>query len=259
MISGIDDVAYDAGYSVMVFQSNESYNREVIATESLLNNRVDGILISITKETRQYNHLQRIIDREVPLVLFDRVCDEIDTDKVIVDDYHGSYHATKHLIQTGCKRIAHFAGPPGLKLADLRRNGYMEALRDHNMKIERDLLVFCDNYKHASIRTRQLLSSLNPPDAILAVNELTATGIIKTAKEMGVGVPEKLSVIGFTDSLISQVIQPTLTSIDQHGYEIGQMAVQILLDRMLGTVNHPDRMVKEIKTTLVIRESTRRL
>ena len=257
VISGIEDVAYDAGYSVMIYQSNESYNREVIAVKSLLNNRVDGILISVSKETRNYDHLKEIKEHSVPFVMFDRVCDEIIADKVIVDDYQGAYNATRHMIVTGCRRIAHFAGPPGLKIADLRRSGYTDALIDHNLKIERDLVIFCDNFNQAIIRTKQLMSNPQPPDAIIAVNELTATGVIKAAAEIGTRVPQDLSVIGFTNGLISQVVHPTLTTVDQHGYQIGQTSVQMLLDRMIRNETDYPAVEQVIKTDLVVRESTR--
>src|SRR6056300_1099283 len=135
VISGIEDVAYDAGYNIMIFQSNESFNREVIATMALMDARVEGILISLSRETRNYDHLANILKNGVPLVMFDRVCDEIKTDKVTVDDFEGAYNAVTHLIRSGCKRIAHLAGPPGLRITDLRRNGYIEALKDNKCEI----------------------------------------------------------------------------------------------------------------------------
>ena len=154
VISGIEDVAYDAGYNVMIFQSNESFNREVIATTALLDARVEGILISLSRETRDYLHLQNILGNGVPLVMFDRVCDDIKTDKVTVDDFEGAYNAVSHLIRTVCRRIAHLAGPPGLNITELRKNGYLEALKDHKLEIDRDMLLYCDNFNQAQIRTK---------------------------------------------------------------------------------------------------------
>jgi len=258
VISGIEDVAYDAGYNVMIFQSNESFNREVIATTALLDARVEGILISLSRETRDYLHLQNILSNGVPLVMFDRVCDEIETDKVTVDDFEGAYNAVSHLIRTGCRRIAHLAGPPGLRITELRKNGYLEALRDHKLEIERDLLLYCDNFNQAQIRTKQLMNRYHPPDAIFTVNDFTATGVVKSLHELKIKIPEEVSVIGFSNGLITQVTYPTLSTVDQHGYQMGQVSVQLLLDRLLSN-NSPQPYIHQVlKTELIIRESTRR-
>lgn len=257
VISGIEDVAYDAGYSVMIYQSNESYNREVMACETLVASRVEGILISSSKETRDYDHLRRILDNGMPVVMYDRVFDEIKTDKVTVDDFEGAYNAVCHLAATGCKRIAHLAGPPGLRITDLRKSGYLEALKDNNLKIDRDLIIYCDNFKQSLIRTKQLMNMPQPPDAIFTVNDLTATGVMKSLHEMGLRVPSDVSLVGFSNSLISQVTNPPLTTVDQHGYQMGQTAIQLLLDRLMNTQSSRPFIHQVIKTDLIVRESTR--
>ena len=257
VISGIEDVAYDAGYNVMIFQSNESFNREVIATTALLDARVEGILISLSRETRDYGHLSNILDNGVPLVMFDRVCDDIKTDKVTVDDFEGAYKAVDHLIGTGCRRIAHLAGPPGLRITDLRRNGYTEALRDNKMEIDRDLVIYCDNFNQAQIRTKQLMNRIQPPDAIFTVNDFTATGVVKSLHEMKIRIPEDVSVIGFSNGLITQVTHPSLSTVDQHGYQMGQVSVQLLLDRLMSRQVEQPFIHQVLKTELIIRDSTR--
>ena len=257
VISGIEDVAYDAGYNVMIYQSNESYNREVIALEALASSRVEGILIAISKETRNYEHLQRILNNDIPLVMYDRVADEIQSDKVTVDDYEGAYNAVCHLAATGCKRIAHLSGPPGLRITDLRKSGYLDALRDNGLKIDRDIVVYCDTFKQSLIRTKQLMNMPHPPDAIFTVNDLTAAGVMKTAHEMGIRVPADLSLVGFSNNLMSEVTNTTLTTVDQHGYQIGQTAIQLLLDRLMNKNSARPYIHQVIKTDLIIRESTR--
>lgn len=257
VISGIEDVAYDAGYNVMIFQSNESANREIIATQALLDARVEGILISLSRETGNFDHLRNILNQDVPLVMFDRVCDDIKTDKVTVDDFEGAYNAISHLISTGCKRIAHLAGPPGLRITDLRRNGYLEALRDGGLKTDRDLIFYCDNFNKARIRTKQLMNHANPPDAIFTVNDNTATGVIKSLHELGIRIPGDVSVVGFSNGDIAQVTHPTLTTVDQHGYKMGQTSVQIMLDRLMNPVASQPFIHQVLKTELIIRESTR--
>jgi len=257
VISGIEDVAYDAGYNVMIYQSNESYNRELIAIQALMNSRVEGILVSLSKETKNFDHLRNILDHNVPLVLFDRICEEIETDKVTVDDYQGAYTAVSHLIRTGCRRIAHLSGPPGLLIADYRRSGYMDALKDNNLKINRDLVIYCDNFKQALIRTKQLMNLPDPPDAFFTVNEFTATGVVKSLYDMGIKIPEQVSVFGFSNGLITQVTNPALSTVDQHAYQIGQTSVQLLLDRLINTHAARPFIHQVIKTELIIRESTR--
>lgn len=259
VISGIEDVAYDAGYNVMIYQSNESFNREVMACEALVSSRVEGILIAFSKETRNYDHLKRVLDSGMPVVMYDRACDELQTDKVTVDDYEGAYNAVTHLAATGCKRIAHLSGPPGLRITDLRKSGYLDALRDNGLKIDRDLIMYCDNFRQSQIRTKQLMNLPNPPDAVFTVNDLTAAGVLKTAQEMGIRVPKDLSLCGFSNNLMSQVTNPTLTTVDQHGYQMGQTAIQLLLDRLMNTNTTRPYIHQVIKTNLIIRESTRPL
>jgi LacI family transcriptional regulator len=257
VISGIEDLAYDAGYNVMIFQSNESYNREVIEIQALLASQVEGILISLSKETRNCEHLQNVLDLGIPLVMFDRVSKDLDTDKVTVDDYQGAYHAVTHLIRIGCVRIAHLSGPPGLDIADLRKSGYIKALLDNNMEMDRDLIMCCDNFKQARIRTKQLMNLPNPPDAIFTVNDLTATGVVKSLHELGIPIPDKVSVIGFSNEEISQVTHPALSTVDQHGYLIGQTSIQLLLDRLMAQGSNLPFIHHVIKTELILRDSTR--
>ncbi len=257
VISGIEDVAYDAGYNVMIYQSNESYNRELIAVQALMNSRVEGILISLSKETRNFDHLNNVLGHGIPIGMFDRVCEEIETDKVTVDDYHGAYMAVSHLIRTGCRRIAHLSGPPGLPIADFRRNGYVDALRDNNLKINRDLIIYCDNFKQALIRTKQLMNLSEPPDAFFTVNEFTATGVVKSLYDLKIRIPEDVSIFAFSNGLITQVTNPALSTVDQHAYQIGQTSAQLLLDRLLNQQVSRPFIHQVIKTELIIRESTR--
>jgi LacI family transcriptional regulator len=257
VISGIEDLAYDAGYNVVIFQTNESFNREVTGLQALIASRVEGILISLSKETRNYEHLKNVLDLGIPLVMFDRVSRELDTDKVTVDDYQGAYQAVNHLIRTGCRRIAHLSGPPGLEIADQRKSGYIQALLDNNLESDRDLIMYCDNFKQARIRTRQLMNLSNPPDAFFTVNDLTAIGVVKSLHELNIAIPEKVSVIGFSNEDISQVTHPALSTVDQHGYMIGQASIQLLLDRLMAQGSGLPFIHHVIKTELILRDSTR--
>jgi len=259
VISGIEDVFYQENYNIIICQSQESYEREIKNVQTLLSSHIDGILMSISKETKKFDHIKNIQEIGLPLVFFDRIAEEIDTDKVIVDDFGGGYLATEHLIKIGCKRIAHLYGPLNLLIGKNRFNGYKKALEDHNMSLNPELTVFCDSYEKALTKTRKLLQSPYPPDGIFAVNDLTAMGTIKTIKDMGFRVPEDISVVGFTNWLISRFADPPLTTIDQKGYLMGTEAARLLLKRINneGGDEEARPITKLLDSELIIRDSTR--
>ncbi len=176
VISGIEDLANESGYHVMFCQSNESYSREVRAVQTLLASRVDGILVSLSKVTENFDHFRRIIDSGIPLVFFDRICEELQTDRVIVDDETGAYEAVKHLILTGCRNIVHLAGPPNLNIAKNRKNGYLKALSEYNIKVCGENIIRCDSPADAARIIPELAGRYPRPDGIFAVNDLTAAG-----------------------------------------------------------------------------------
>src|SRR5512145_2321592 len=219
VISGIDEAAVAAGYNVMFFQSNESYEREVLNMQSLINSRVDGVLMSIAKGTKKFNHIKLLIDNNIPVVFFDRACDDIETDRVIVDDFEGAFNAVDYLIKTGCTRIAHYSGPQHVQICYLRKRGYISALEKNGLTVNDDLILPCDSYEDALEVTRILMSRQKPPDAIFTVNDMTAVGTLNAIKAMGFKVPNDVSIVGFTDGLISSVTDPLLTTVSQHGFE----------------------------------------
>jgi DNA-binding LacI/PurR family transcriptional regulator len=257
VIGGIEDVAYDSGYHVMFCQSSELYAREVKSVETLLSTRVDGILVSVSKATENFDHFRKIQENGIPLVFFDRVCDDIDADKVIVDDEAGAYEAVSHLIEIGCKNIVHLAGPPNLLIGKNRENGYLRALRDHKIPIDRNNVIRCDSREDAELVVPGLLKRAVRPDGIFAVNDMTAAMSMKIIINMGFRVPEDIAVVGFTGELISEITNPTLTSVAQHGYLIGKEAVRLLIDR-LETKHDLPFQTKIIKTELIVKGSTTR-
>jgi LacI family transcriptional regulator len=257
VISGIEDFAYGSGYHVMFCQSNETYLREVQAVQTLLSSRVDGILVSVAKVTRDFEHFRKIIDDRIPLVFFDRICDEIETDRVIVDDETGAYEAVKHLIKTGCRNIIHLSGPPDLNIGRDRKNGYIKALKDYNLPVLEENIINCDTSGEAVKVVPGLLNRKNKPDGIFAVNDLTAAEAMKIVKQGGYKVPEDISIVGFTSGMISDITDPSLTSVEQHGYIIGEEAVKLLIGRIERKKEMPFQ-TKIIRTELVIKDSTRR-
>lgn len=256
VISGIEDVAYDAGFTVIICQSNEKYDREVANVKTLLSHRVDGVLVSISKETKQYDHLYSIQERNVPMVFFDRIIPEIKTDHVIIDDLKASYDATKHLIEGGKKRIAHFAGPQNLLIGRERRAGYEQALREANLPVIPELIIEADSFDKAIKATNRLLDMQPPPDGIFAVNDLTAIGAMQTLQKHGVKIPKEIAVVGFSDGRFSGITNPNLTSVDQHGYEMGTVATEMLLKRLLNPNYNVPAQSRVLSTDLIVRGSS---
>ena len=256
VISGIEDVAYDAGFTVIICQSNERYDREVTNVKALLSHRVDGILVSISKETTQFDHLYSIQERKVPMVFFDRIVPEIKTDQVIIDDKHASYIATKHLIEGGRKRIAHFAGPQNLLIGRERKDGYLKALEEAGLPVDPELIIVADSFEKAIIAINKLLDMETPADGIFAVNDLTAIGAMQTLQKRGVKVPQEVAVVGFSDGRFSGITEPNLTSVDQHGYEMGTIATELLLKRLLNPDYDVSAMTRVLNANLIVRGSS---
>ncbi|MDA3853100.1 MAG: LacI family DNA-binding transcriptional regulator [Bacteroidales bacterium] len=259
VISGIEEVVQARGYSVMLCQSSELYEREVLNSGVLLSSRVEGVLASISKETVKVGHFEDFLHQNIPLVFFDRIAPSIETDRVVVDDYNGAFKATEYLIKTGCKRIAHLSASQHLQIGYQRKRGYISALEKNRLEVDDDIIVFCDKFDKTLEVIPQIMDRPDPPDAIFCVNDLTAAATLKALKKLNYRVPEDVSVIGFTDGLVSTVTDPALTTISQHGFHIGRRAAEILFYR----INNEDTKFKAkteiIPTELVIRESTRAL
>lgn len=259
VISGIEEVAQAAGYNVMIFQSNESYDREVAITQSLVSNQADGLLVSISKTSRQFAHFRELMNEGLPLVFFDRACEELDADRVIVDDFTGAFNAVEYLIQTGCRRIAHFSAPQHLQIGYQRKRGYISALEKHGIEPDESLMVKCDTHELALEITPGIMRLSQPPDAIFAVNDMTATGVLRVLKQMRFRIPEDVSVIGFTDGLVATVTDPPLTTVSQHGFDMGKKAAEMLLKRIDALEEDYPAITEVIPTELVVRETTRPL
>ena len=257
VISGIEEIAHKAGYNVMMFQSNESYDRELANVQALLSSRVDGVLVSMSKETKDYSHFKELRDNGIPIVFFDRICNELSSDNVIVDDFAGAFAAVEHLINIGCKRIAHLSAPQHMLLGQNRQKGYKQALLKHKIHVDENLIIKCDSYDEAILKMPDLLSLPEPPDGIFAVNELTAAGALSAVKKDGFRVPEDISIVGFTDGLVSRVTDPTLTTLEQHGFDVGLKATELLVERITEGDMEYEPVTKVVKTNLIVRGSTK--
>ncbi|HJN05689.1 MAG TPA: LacI family DNA-binding transcriptional regulator [Bacteroidales bacterium] len=256
IINGIEEVAYQNNYNVLIVQSNESYLREVLNTQTLLGNRVDGMLVSFSKETKDFSHYQQLIDNEIPLVFYDRAVDELQADIVVVDDYSGAYDAVTHLLNRGCRRVAFYSAPQHLLLGKDRLQGYIDAIKHHNMEFNKDLVYSCDTFDSAVKISQSILKKVDRPDGVFAVNDLTAVGVMKAAKRLGIKIPEELKIVGFENSNKASICEPELTSVDQFGYHLGKKAMNILLDRIKSNISKYEPVRHVIKTKLIIRGSS---
>lgn len=255
VISGIEDVAYEAGFNVIICQSNEKYDREVANVKTLLAHRVDGILVSVSKETKDYNHFQYIRKNRIPLVFYDRIVPGLRTDQVIIDDFEAAYQATKHLTDTGRKRIVHFTAPQNLLIAQKRKEGYLKAISNAGLTTGEELVFQADNFEKARVTVLDILKNNLQIDGVFAVNDLTAIGAMQTLLKRGIKVPEDVAVAGFSDGRFSGITDPTLTSVDQHGYEMGTVATEMLLKRILSEKDYTCR-TQVLNANLIVREST---
>ena len=254
-IMGAQEVLSKAGYNVMICQSDESYETEVANVKALLRSRVDGLLVSITAKTDNFDHFRAVMQKEIPLVFFNRVCPELDTPQVIIDDYSGAFQAVEHLIEQGYRHIAHLAGPVTLQVSRLRLQGYIDALQKHQLPLDQDLVVYHDlTEEHARICARQLLDMPQPPDAIFAVNDPCAIEIMLIAKERGINIPQDLGIVGFSNDPISAIIEPSLTTVEQPVWKIGEESARLLLEQM----EHPTVEKRMLATRLIVRKSSQR-
>jgi LacI family transcriptional regulator len=257
---GIEEKATELGYSLISCISNESYEKEVNTVELLKRGTIDGFIVSLAEETqinKDFTHFIDAINEGVPIVLFDRVTDEIECDKVIVNDFEGARHATEHLIKTGCKKIAIVSVIDNLSVGKLRVEGYKKALTDHNMVIMEKIIVRL-NKKEDLQTTMKIILSDKSIDGLLCLEESSALESLKLIKSMNYKIPQQMAIICFTNGKLPQYVSPTITTISQHGKYIGETATKMLVDR-LQSKQEMEFSTKIIKTSLIERETTKRL
>ncbi len=255
-ICGIQDYAMKQGYNVMVCHSREHYDVEIKNVEALLAANVDGIIISVARDTEKNEHIRQLKKKGIPLVLFNRVIEDFKAAKVVVNDYYGAYNMVKYLLGTGCKNIAHIAGPSNLLLSENRKIGYLDALKDSGIPV-RDEIIIEGNFTLESgveCMTR-LLRTDNNLDAVFCVCDAVAFGAMKIIKEFGKKIPDDISVAGFTNEPMAELVEPTLTTVRQPIYEIGETAARLLFAQLKDSDLPAELCVME--TDIVVRNSTR--
>jgi DNA-binding LacI/PurR family transcriptional regulator len=257
VVIGAQELASKHGYNIIVSQSNENFETEAENARVMLASRVDGILVSITRETRSFEHLKVFERKGIPLVLFNRVCDEMIVPKVVINDYEAAFGAVEHLIQTGKKRIAHLAGPESLITSRKRLNGYLEALKRHHIPVDESLIVPYDlTLGNVESCIRQLMALEYPPDGLFVANDPAAIEAIRTIKRMGIRIPEEIGIVGFSNDYGSDLIEPGLTTVAQPQRLMGNIAMQSLLDLIDKDVSEWKAVTKALDSKLIIRNSS---
>ncbi len=233
VIIGIQDVLFKSGYQVLIMQSNESSENELENIKTLENNMVDGIIISISQETSNIDYYRKLTEEGFPLVMFNRVTDEINVPKVIFDDYKWAFFATEHLIYQGYKKIFHFSGPKVLGLCRKRAQGFIDALKKHRINVTTDLIIETGLMIEDGERVMQkLIDNQNLPEAIFCVNDMTAIGAMKKLKQNGFKIPDDVALTGFTETKTAELLDPQLTTVAQPTFEMGQIAAKLLLEQI---------------------------
>lgn len=260
IISGIINEAEKRGYGVMLYQSNESYESELKGIETFQKSMIDGLIISLSDNTFKVDHLKNLQEHNVPVVMVDKVNPDMDSSKIICDDYKGAYFATEHLISLGKKKIAHITGSLEPHTTKERCKGFESALRDYNLPLNPNLIKKCNlvSREEGYIATLTLLGQNEIPDAIFCATDPTAIGAIKAIKERGLSIPEDIAVIGFSDWKMSSIVDPPLSSVSQPDFEMGKKAVELIIKEIqLNRDNKPMKHETHVmETSLVLREST---
>ncbi|MFA6276481.1 MAG: LacI family DNA-binding transcriptional regulator [Pedobacter sp.] len=258
-INGIESIAYDRGYHVILTQTHESYDREVINVQHLASRSVDGLLVSLSSQTNDISHLNYLHEKGLPIVFFDRVADEIETHKVIANNEKGAFEATSHLIKSGYKRIAHLTSSTQLSISIERLKGYEAALKANNIETNPSYIKHCPHggmiYEETENAIKELMALDEKPDAIFVAGDRLSTGCLSVFKNLNISVPNDMAIAGFSNSDVLDLFNPSLTSVRQPAFEIGQLATQMLLQLIEAKYPVEEFEKKILDTSLFVRNS----
>jgi LacI family transcriptional regulator len=263
VFSGIEKVADEKGYNVIMCISNESLEKEAHTLEMLSNGTIDGFILSVSEEAQKqnnYDHFKEIINDGTPIVMFDRIAEGIDCDKVVVDDFDSALDSTQRLIDLGCKNIALLSSVDNLSVGKLRFEGYLKALEKNNIPVNNNLIIRTDSEEDIKERLVVFFDK-NKIDGIFALEENDSVAALRMGLKKGYRIPEELCIIGFADGILaSRRLSPSLTTVSQHGIEIGEEAAKLLIKRLEDdSEEEPPYETKVIKTVLKERETTARV
>jgi LacI family transcriptional regulator len=257
VVRGIEEIANAANYNVMICQTYDRYIKEVATVEALLNARVDGIIASIAKETENFDHFRKLKEKGIPLVLFDRSNDELEVSNVIIDDFLGAYKAVEHLIQQGCRKIAHFTSLKNVSIYSERYRGYRAALETHGIPYDESLVIESQlQLEDGRQGMKQLLLMTKHPDGLFSSSDYSAMGALQVLKEKGITTPKQVAIVGFSNEPFTSFSEPTISTVEQHSMRMGNAAAEIFLEQILAgnKVFIPKKTV--LKPDLIIRKSS---
>lgn len=256
-IKGIDEAALEGGFTVMACQSNEAYGKELINLKRLLESGVDGFIISVSSETKLIDHFKKIEDKGIPVIFFDRDINGLQSPKILLNNFEGGYIATKHLIEQGYKKIAFLGGPEKMSISNQRFEGYKSALKEFGLKISSKLIEHGSfNRDYAFVTTEEMLKAKQRPDAIFAMSDRLAIGAMMAIKKAGLKMPDDIGLIGFNNEPITELLSPSISTIDQPAYEMGKSAARTFIEMINNKEVIPENII--LRPKLVVRESTNR-
>jgi len=259
VIAGVEEVASENGFNVIISQSHDNYENEVANVKTMYDSRVAGLIVSVAMQTMKYDHFELFTSSNIPIVFVDRVAEQFNSDRVVIDNFASGFMATEHLIQQGCRRIAHFAGAQQRNVYRDRQRGYVEALKKYDLPVDESLILHGEvlSAEEGYKMTEQLLSMASPPDGLFTANDTSGVSAIQCAKKRGAKVPHEFAVIGFNNDPVSLIVDPALSTVSHPAADMGKIAVrQILKQREHRDIPATEMII--LKTEVIVRESSRR-
>jgi len=233
VIAGVEKITSQNGYGLIISQSQESWKKEISCISTLFNSRVDGLLVSLAFDTKNLDHFNILLNKDIPVVFFDRVADCNGCMSIVIDNYKAGYEATSHLIEQGCNRIVHIGGNLMRNVYSDRFRGYKQALADNRIEFDQHLVIISDmNGQAGTDAAKKILKMVPRPDGIFTSNDSTAVSAIVELERAGVKIPDEIAVVGFNNEPISKVIKPNLTTIDYPAREIGEISATSLINKL---------------------------
>jgi LacI family transcriptional regulator len=257
VIAGMEKVANDEGYNLIISQSSESGQKEIASARTMFNNRVDGLLVSLAYDTEDVAHFDVFMKKNIPLIFFDRVIDNKNCVNVLIDNRKAAYEATRHLIDQGCKRIVHITATPKRNVYIDRLHGYKQALADHNIKFREDYVIISNLSQEAGVAAAETIKQMKPlPDGVFVANDNCAVGCVVALKQSGIKIPQEIALVGFNNDPVSTVVEPNLTTINYPGYEMGEIAARNLINHLNGISSITSTNTILLRSELIIRASS---
>lgn len=257
VIAGIEKVVNEANYNLFISQSLESMAKEVSNAKAMFNNRVDGLLVSLAYDTKNISHFEPFLNRDIPVIFFDRVYEHKKCPGIYINNYQAAYDITSHLIEQGCKRIAHIGGNQIRNVYADRARGYQQALKDHDIAFDEELLIINDlSARSGTEAAEKILNMKDRPDGVFVANDICAINCMQAVKKAGIKIPANIAFAGFNNDPTSCVIEPNLTTIDYRGHEMGEVAAKVMVDHLMRGDDLQKTQSVILRSELIVRESS---